>query len=52
MCPSSDVAVIEEIRSRYPSLWSSWHAHLAEWKESHGLPDDWLDEMKWRIREE
>jgi phosphoadenosine phosphosulfate reductase len=52
MCPSSDVAVIEEIRSRYPRLWSSWHAHLVGWKESHGLPDDWLDEMKWRIREE
>jgi len=51
MCPSSDVAVIEEIRSRYPGLWSSWHARLAGWKESRGLPDDWLDQMKWRIRE-
>ena len=51
MCPSSDVAVIEEIRSQYPGLWSGWHARLVEWQELHDLPDNWVDQMKWRLQE-
>jgi phosphoadenosine phosphosulfate reductase len=52
MCPSSDVAVIEVIREKYPELWKGWELRLSEWSEKHRLPSGWLDEMKWRLQEE
>jgi phosphoadenosine phosphosulfate reductase len=52
MCPSSDVAVIEVIRQRYPELWNGWESRLSLWREEHGLPVEWVDEMKWRVVEE
>jgi phosphoadenosine phosphosulfate reductase len=52
MCPSSDVAVIEVIRERYPDLWNQWEFQLSRWCEKQGLPSGWVDEMRWRMHEE
>ncbi|MDD1708377.1 MAG: phosphoadenosine phosphosulfate reductase family protein [Methanoregulaceae archaeon] len=52
MCPSSDVAVIEVIREKYPDLWNKWEFQLSLWCERQGLPLDWVDEMRWRMNEE
>jgi phosphoadenosine phosphosulfate reductase len=52
MCPSSDVAVIEVIREKYPELWNRWELQLSVWREEHGLPSGWVDEMRWRLQEE
>ena len=52
MCPSSDVAVIEEIREQYPDLWRGWSDRLDDWQEVHGLPPDWVTTGGWRIRGE
>jgi phosphoadenosine phosphosulfate reductase len=51
MCPSSDIAVIEEIKLRYPQLWDHWHACLARWQGERDLPPEWITEERWRIRE-
>ncbi|OPZ42447.1 MAG: hypothetical protein BWY93_01841 [Euryarchaeota archaeon ADurb.BinA087] len=51
LCPSSDVAVLDDIRKRYPDLWETWELQLRKWREDHGLPAAWVDEMRWRIRE-
>ena len=51
MCPSSDMAVIEDIRRRYPDLWGTWEQRLQDWRKDHGLPPAWIDEMRWRLRE-
>jgi phosphoadenosine phosphosulfate reductase len=51
MCPSSDSAVIEEIKSRYPHLWAGWQARLAWWQGEQNLPPEWVTEDQWRIRE-
>ncbi|MCE5298416.1 MAG: phosphoadenosine phosphosulfate reductase family protein [Methanoregulaceae archaeon] len=50
MCPSSDVAILEVIREKYPELWIGWELHLSEWCEEHGLPSRWMDEMSWRLQ--
>jgi phosphoadenosine phosphosulfate reductase len=52
MCPSSDVAVIEEIREQYPDLWRGWRTRLGAWQEAHGLPPEWVTMGGWRIRGE
>ncbi len=52
MCPSSDVAVIEEIRQKYPDLWREWNTRLGAWQEAHGLPPEWVTGCGWRIRGE
>ncbi|NYT07483.1 MAG: phosphoadenosine phosphosulfate reductase family protein [Methanomicrobiales archaeon] len=52
MCPSSDVAVIEEIRKKYPELWREWSDRLGAWQEAHGLPPEWVTRGGWRIRGE
>jgi phosphoadenosine phosphosulfate reductase len=51
MCPSSDLAIIEEIRSRFPELWSGWTARLANWQKEKDLPPGWISEHRWRLRE-
>ncbi len=51
MCPSSDVAVIEVIREKYPEVWDGWELRLSEWREKHGLPPAWVEEMRWRLWE-
>jgi len=51
MCPSSDMATIEEIKSRYPDLWRSWRSHLSGWQEAQGLSPEWMINEEWRIRE-
>jgi phosphoadenosine phosphosulfate reductase len=51
MCPSSDLAVIEEIKFRYPHLWNGWRARLTKWQGERNLPPDWVTEERWRIRE-
>jgi len=51
LCPSSDVAVLEDIKKSYPDLWDTWELKLKTWREDHGLPAAWIDEMRWRIKE-
>jgi phosphoadenosine phosphosulfate reductase len=51
MCPSSDIAVLEQIRERYPALWAHWTARLEEWREKTGFPREWTTEERWRKRE-
>ncbi len=50
MCPSSDMALIRMIESKYPSLWSSWQERLCQWQESQGLQKDWVFEGRWRLQ--
>lgn len=52
MCPASDVAVMEEIRKKYPELWGRWSARLGAWQEDRGLPPEWVTGCGWRIRGE
>ncbi len=52
MCPASDVAVMEEIREKYPELWGEWNARLGAWQEARGLPPEWVTGCGWRIRGE
>jgi phosphoadenosine phosphosulfate reductase len=52
MCPSSDVAVIGEIREQYPDLWQEWNARLETWQKAHDLPPEWVTRCGWRIRGE
>jgi phosphoadenosine phosphosulfate reductase len=51
MCPSSDLAIIGEIQSRFPELWSRWTARLAGWQQEKNLPSEWITEHQWRTRE-
>ena len=51
MCPSSDIAILEKIRARYPVLWGQWTKKLEEWGEKHGLPPEWISEVRWRKRD-
>jgi phosphoadenosine phosphosulfate reductase len=51
MCPSSDIAVIEEIKTRFPGLWSEWTARLSGWQGKKGLPPEWIEKDRWRMRE-
>ena len=51
MCPSSDMALIHMIEADYPGLWDGWLARLRQWREVHGLPEEWITGGKWRIAE-
>ncbi|QSZ66038.1 phosphoadenosine phosphosulfate reductase [Methanofollis aquaemaris] len=48
MCPSSDLAVLEEIKRDYPHLWENWEERLRAWQEEHGLPETWVTDSEWR----
>lgn len=50
MCPSSDLAVIRHVISRYPALWETWDARLKEWQKTNSLPDSWVEDAGWRVR--
>lgn len=50
MCPSSDLAVIEEIQRDYPHLWQDWEGKLRTWQEAHELPEAWVANGEWRRR--
>jgi phosphoadenosine phosphosulfate reductase len=52
MCPSSDIAILEGIKERYPGLWDDWTAKLEDWRASRGLPAEWVQEAQWRMRSE
>lgn len=52
MCPSSDMAVLEEIRARDPERWAEWEEMLEGWRSSHGLPPEWISAGLWRRRNE
>jgi len=52
MCPSSDMSLIHMIAQEYPELWQSWVEKLEEWQKSTGLPEEWITEGKWRLKEE
>ena len=51
MCPSSDMALIHTIEKDYPELWKGWTAELEKYRVEHGLPEEWVSQGKWRIRE-
>ena len=50
MCPSSDLAVMEDIGERYPLLWGAWKERLEAWRRSQNLPEQWVEEGRWRVR--
>jgi phosphoadenosine phosphosulfate reductase len=52
MCPSSDMALIHLIETEYPALWEDWTNRLRQWQQSEGLPDTWITDGRWRLREE
>ncbi|MDT8358302.1 MAG: phosphoadenosine phosphosulfate reductase family protein [Methanomicrobiaceae archaeon] len=52
MCPSSDMAVLEEIRARDPERWAEWEQMLEGWRSRHGLPPEWVSAGLWRRRNE
>ncbi|MFA4860880.1 phosphoadenosine phosphosulfate reductase family protein [Methanoregula sp.] len=52
MCPSSDMALIHMIADEYPELWQSWTEKLETYRQSAGLPEAWITDGKWRLREE
>ena len=51
MCPSSDIAVLEEIGKNHPGLMQSWRERLEEWRKSHGLPPEWITKSMWRKKD-
>jgi phosphoadenosine phosphosulfate reductase len=51
MCPSSDIAVLEEIGNKHPALMQSWSNHLEEWRKAHDLPPEWVTESRWRKKD-
>ena len=51
MCPSSDMALIHMIETDFAGLWSGWLERLEAWKQSEGLPDDWITSGAWRLKE-
>ncbi|MDK2973983.1 MAG: phosphoadenosine phosphosulfate reductase [Methanofollis sp.] len=50
MCPSSDRAVLERIKTAYPDLWEEWEGRLRSWQQEHGLPEAWVRDDGWRRR--
>ncbi len=52
MCPSSDIAVLEEIGNKHPELMQSWCNHLEEWRKNHGLPPEWTTQSRWRKKDQ
>ena len=52
MCPSSDMALIHMIAEEYPDLWKGWTDKLETWRQSAGLPKEWITDGKWRLRED
>ncbi|MFW5638376.1 MAG: phosphoadenosine phosphosulfate reductase family protein, partial [Methanoculleus sp.] len=50
LCPSSDLATLDVIRSTFPELWSTWLEKLIWWQERQGLPPDWIERGLWRRR--
>ncbi|WP_321507752.1 phosphoadenosine phosphosulfate reductase family protein [uncultured Methanoregula sp.] len=52
MCPSSDMALIHMIAEKYPGLWQAWTANLETYRQSAGLPEEWISDGKWRLRED
>ncbi len=51
MCPSSDMALIHMIEAEYPALWETWRTRLEQWQRAHGLPEAWISDGKWRLKE-
>lgn len=50
ICPSSDIACIKDISTRYPKLWKKWEEELLTWGTEHGKSEDWVRKGKWRIQ--
>jgi hypothetical protein len=40
------------IAQEYPELWQGWVEKLEEWQKSAGLPEEWITDGKWRLKEE
>jgi len=51
MCPSSDMALIHGIERDYPVLWAGWLRKLEEYRAEKGLPQEWVSEGRWRLKE-
>jgi phosphoadenosine phosphosulfate reductase len=51
MCPSSDMALIHRIEAEYPGLWEGWRTRLEQWQITRGLPAEWVNDGKWRLKE-
>lgn len=50
MCPSSDRAVMAQIRETHPRLWHGWEEALERYATDHGLPQEWVAQGRWRLR--
>jgi len=51
MCPSSDMALIHMIEDTHPDHWKDWTERLRQWQEAKGLPESWITDGRWRLRE-
>ena len=51
MCPSSDIACMKDIETRYPELWVDWEQKLKAWGDANGKSPEWSAKGLWRIRE-
>ena len=52
MCPASDMAVLQNIKGRVPELWKVWEEKMEAWRISQGLPESWMNDGVWRVRED
>ncbi|HWQ64270.1 MAG TPA: phosphoadenosine phosphosulfate reductase family protein [Methanospirillum sp.] len=50
MCPASDMAILERIQSHVPELWKEWEEKMEAWRVRHELPESWMTEGTWRVR--
>jgi phosphoadenosine phosphosulfate reductase len=45
------MALIHMIEEEYPALWETWRTRLEQWQRAHGLPEAWISDGKWRLKE-
>jgi phosphoadenosine phosphosulfate reductase len=50
MCPASDLAIFELIKTTHPHLWAFWQERLNGYMNEHDLPPEWEREGSWRRR--
>jgi phosphoadenosine phosphosulfate reductase len=48
ICPSSDLSMLRMIERVYPGPMAAWNKRLRAWQQEQGLPDEWVDEGRWR----
>jgi hypothetical protein len=46
------MALIHMIAEDYPDLWNGWTGRLETWRSAEGLPEEWIADGRWRLRED